>query len=283
MSIAADLFPILTTAISILQSRKDFKTQADYLHANRVQLEPFIFEALRNRYWKHFQEFWNQPESIPKESDRAIVIVERRCHPNLQFVLQNSAYFCRGWAIHIVCSHANLEFVRHIVSPHKDAIHIHPYFDGIGTADQGKHEYNQLLQSREFWCMFQEDYILTLETDCYFLKPFSESILAYDYVASKWPWDPEAPGGGGLSVRKRSAMLRICDECPTKNEMQDSFVSNGVRQLGLKTPTEVYFTEAAYSYDAIGTHQWWTYLTQRSMVRLDTLIEEITHHCRLFV
>jgi hypothetical protein len=45
--------------------------------------------------------------------------------------------------------------------------------------------------------------------------------------------------------------------------MQDSFVSDGVKLLGYTYPdiqtNMAYFTEALYSPNAIGTHQWWTF------------------------
>lgn len=262
MSIDVDLNPLFTAILSLSNTKM---IEADENSARRQQLDPFIFNILNTLYGKDFQTFWDSDYKIPKESDKAIVIVERRAHPNLKFCIQNAIYFCRGYALHIVCSNANYEFVKVICGKQFENIHIHRAFDTIGTSKQGYTEYNKLLKMKEFWESLPEEHIITLETDCYFLKKLPESIYQYDYVASVWPWLPKEPGGGGLSYRKKSKMIKICENQPIFEDAfpQDAFASNGVKALGLKYPSYDeslnYFTECHYSQNAIGTHQWWTY------------------------
>lgn len=239
-------------------------SSAEYLSACRTQLDPFIFQTLSLMYGAKLNTFWNE-YTIPKQSDKAIVIVERRAHSNLQFCIQNAAYFCPGYALHIVCSKANETFVKITLGSQKENVHIHPYFEGIGTQSQGYAEYNELLKTKEFWSMFPEEHIITLETDCYFLKSLPDKIYNYDYVAAKWPWSLDEPGGGGLTYRKRSMMLNICDTYKTTNPpAQDAFVSNAVKEQGYKFPDAenslTFFSEALCSPSIIGTHQWWTYI-----------------------
>lgn len=246
----------------------------------RQQLDFFVFDLLRRMYGQHFQEFWDS-YTIPKQSDKAIVIVERRAHPNLQFCIQNAVYFCRGYALHIFCSEANLPFVKCILGKQVDNVHIHVAFEKIGTPAQGLVEYNELLKTKEFWSSFPEEHIITLETDSYFRKPLPESIYQYDYVASLWPWLKDLPGGGGLSYRKRSKMLEICERQKGSEGAvaQDAYACDGVVALGLKYPSlqesRHYFTECAYSEDAVGTHQWWTYVS----VPPSGTVEEIINNC----
>ena len=47
-----------------------------------------------------FSSHWNDTV-IPMESERAIVIVERRCHPNLEFCIKNAVYFARCFSLYI--------------------------------------------------------------------------------------------------------------------------------------------------------------------------------------
>ena len=247
----------------------------------RHELEPYVFQILNQEYGSFFHQHWNTC-TIPTVSEKAIVIVERRPHPNLQFCLQNAAYYCPGYAIHIVCSQENLKFVQKIVEDQLSNVHIHPVFEGVGTVSEGYKDYNEMLKTKAFWERFQEEHIITLETDCYFMKPLPESVYQYDYVASRWPWLSEQPGGGGLSYRKRSVMLRICDEFEGKLTIpaQDAFVSHGIKQLGYKYPSleenSNYFTECMYSQNAIGTHQWWTFISQIFIGKNDTT--EIVKH-----
>jgi len=248
---------------SVLLSIKNSEFFKDTYHKYRCELEPFIFKALHHLYGKEFDEFWNS-SVIPKISDKAICIVERRCHPNLKFCLQNAAYYARGYSIHIFCSKANLDFIHVISGKQFNNLHIYPIFDDIGTPEAGKKEYNELLKGHSFWNTFKEQHIVTIETDSYFLKPIPDSIYTYDYVGSKWVSKEEEPGGGGLTYRKVSVMKEILELDIKDHEMQDTFASHGIQVLNKKYPTLEeayhYFIEGHISDNCIGTHQWWTFI-----------------------
>ena len=262
MSLPTDYAKLLTAVQSIAVSSKCDKI--DLLHTLRVQLEPFVFEILNVRYGPSLANHWNRT-TIPRHGDKALVIVERRCHPNLQFTLQNAVYFNPGHTLHIFCSQANRAYVEHVCGVQAPNVHIHPVWEGIGSPEAGKVEYNALLRQRSFYESFTEEHLLLFETDCYFLRSPSPALSRYDYVASKWAWQPSAPGGGGLSYRKRSMMLHICDSYFNPSTvMQDCFVSEGVQKLGYAFPSEAenaeFFTESIPSGRPMGTHQWWTFL-----------------------
>jgi hypothetical protein len=101
-----------------------------------------------------------------------------------------------------------------------------------------------------------------METDTYLMKPLPAEIENYDYVASKWPWAPNAAGGGGLSYRKRSMMKHVCSQDFPIQSAQDCFISDAVEKLHFKTPTmdesTKFFGEFAFVPTMCGTHQWWT-------------------------
>ena len=104
-----------------------------------------------------------------------------------------------------------------------------------------------------------------IETDTYLRKPIPDIILSYDYVASPYSWD-ENLSGGGISFRKRSSMIDICEKLTDKNYDQDIYICNGVRVLGYKMPEFMegisYFSESCLYEDPIGVHQWWTFFTK---------------------
>ena len=248
---------------SVISSIKDTSQFRDNLDKYRHELEPFVFKALNDLYGKEMDDFWNS-SIIPKISDKAICIVERRCHPNLKFCLQNAAYYARGYSIHIFCSKANMNFVYLICGKQFNNIHVYPIFEDIGTPEAGKKEYNDLLKSYAFWNSFKEEHIVTIETDSYFLKPIPDSIYAYDYVGSRWVSKEKEPGGGGLTYRKISVMKEILELKIEDHEMQDTFASHGIQRLNKKFPTLeeafYYFIEGHISDCGIGVHQWWTFL-----------------------
>jgi len=256
---------IYSTIKSVELSTSLFTEENELLHQMRLQVDPILFNSLRELYGKTLKHYWNTT-NIPYTSNKGILFVERRCHPNLEFCLQNAVYFARGYSVHIFCSEANYEFIQTICGKQLPNIHIYKIFDTIGTPEQGKIEYNNLLKQLNFWSVFKEDYILTMETDCYLLKPIPESIYQYDYVASKWNCLPNDAGGGGLTHRKTKVMKQICnlqDESLQRIPMQDSFASKGINLLNGKTPnfkeSGDYFTESTFSNNSIGTHQWWTF------------------------
>jgi len=237
-----------------------FESDEDYLHHKRLTLDLFIFDSLKTLYASKLKEHWNKIQ-IPYKSDKAIVIVERRCHQNLEFILHNVSYFAQGYAIHIFCSRANLSFIKNICGSQISNIHVHTIFENVGTSENGKIEYNNLLKTTTFWNFLKEEHILTVEADTYLLKHIPESIYQYDYVGSEWVWYPSEPGGGGLSYRKRSMIIKICelDSSLLKHcHMQDSFLSTGLKILGGKYAHNI-FTESTYIEGPIGVHQWWTF------------------------
>jgi hypothetical protein len=248
---------------SVLLSIKHSEQFKDDYHKYRCELDPFVFKALYDLYGKQMDEFWNS-SVIPKISDKGICIVERRCHPNLKFCLQNAAYYARGYSIHIFCSMANLDFIHLICGKQFENINVYPIFKDIGTPEAGKKEYNDLLKTYAFWNTFKEDHIITIETDSYFLKPIPSSIYEFDYVGSKWVSRENEPGGGGLTYRKVSVMKEIIDLNIEDHEMQDTFASHGIQRLNKKFPTLeeafYYFIEGHISDGGVGTHQWWTFV-----------------------
>jgi hypothetical protein len=254
-----------TIFVAIYKSQSNFKTKNLYLDYRRTQIDPFFYASLQSLYGAVFRDSWNTIP-IPRVSDKAILFVERRCHPNLEFCLQNAAYYARGYAMYIICSKSNVHYIQHICGQQLPNIHIHIAFDTMGTAEAGKIEYNQLLKMESFWNRFKEEHIITMETDCYLRKPIPTSIEEYDYVASKWAWNMKEPGGGGLSYRKRSIMNKICslkDPSLESIPMQDCYVSKGCLAIAAKVPTVDqsldYFTESIISKKSCGVHQWWTF------------------------
>ena len=233
-------------------------------HEKRFVLESRIYSALKDRYMGPLKEYWSN-YTVPSASDtnRSIVIVERRIHTNLEFILYNAAYFARGWGITIICSDLNSDYIRGLLDPVKHSVvNIIQAFEGNPEPSVGKNEYNYLLQTLEFYESLPCENLLFMEMDTYLRKPLPESILAYEYLASPYRWDT-CTQGGGLSYRKKSAMIRVCSEYSEMVPAQDIFAYRGMKALGLcLAPFEVaceIFCESYVYYDPIGFHQWWTF------------------------
>jgi len=225
-------------------------------HQKRLILEKRIFTILKRKYLEPLSNFWDSYQ-VPKSSDRCIVIVERRIHPNLEFIIKNAAYFARGWSIAIVCSDINIEYISKILKHNLDSVHLIQMFEGNPDPAEGKNEYNYLLQSSEFYSALPSENLLLMEMDTYLRKPVPEEILKYAYVASPYMWD-KTTSGGGLSFRKRSAMLTVCSKYSQLSPAQDMYACGGIKALGYSRPTfeeEIqYFCESCLYEDPVGFH-----------------------------
>jgi hypothetical protein len=155
-----------------------------------------------------------------------------------------------------------LNYCKEISGHNKDRITFLPIFKGSPDATTGKSEYNNLLKTPEFYKMLDSENILLMETDTYLRKTIPDEIFNYDYVASPYVWD-EHMAGGGLSFRKRSIMISICEKMGILPCDQDVYICRGVANLGYKMPEFMegvtYFIESCLYEDPVGVHQWWTF------------------------
>lgn len=228
--------------------------------------EPSIYDELRAKYGTIFREHWEKSNiSPPSPTTPTILLVERRPHPNIEFVLHNAVYFCPGFSLTIVCSDENLDCVKEIVG--RKPATIIPYFKGIGTRDQGRAEYNQAFMTLSFWELIEADYILSIQTDSYLLRPLPlTQFKQFDYIACPWDWMRRLVGGGGLTWRKKEAVLDILHNYPFKKaDGEDVYFSNACEALEKKVPNDEerknFFVESCLFdiENPIGVHQWWTY------------------------
>ena len=253
---ASNLYPIIN---------KIQQESADALrHTFRMELETPIFDDLRAKYGSIFKTAWDTA-TFPAKSANTVLLVERREHPNVEFVLHNFMYFCKGFSLTIVCSDANEAYIRGILGKHAATTRILPIYKGIGTRDQGREEYNGLFTMRQFWEAMEAEYILSVQTDSYLRKPLPTSMFSVDYVAAPWAWRIQEVGGSGLTFRKREFCLD-CTKTPYEGGGEDVFFS---RLCALKNkkvlPIEERintFSESCFSEDPVGVHQWWTYFVE---------------------
>ena len=244
-------------------------------HEKRIKLEPLIYGILQRKYGAFLKKFWDS-YTVPL-SNKRIIIVERRIHPNLAFVLYNAAYYGDSWGITIICSDVNYEYCKSIVGD-KKTLAIIPWFTGIGTPEEGKQEYNQLLQSTAFYSLFGEDNLCLVETDCYFRRDIPDWVLDYDLVGCPYQWDEDF-AGGGLSFRNRKAMIEICNTFPNKLEAQDVYLWKGAQELQLRLPsfekTGDQLTESIFSLNPFGVHQWWTFFFPKDLPNAEVYFKEL--------
>ena len=70
--------------------------------------------------------------------------------------------------------------------------------------------------------------------------------------------------GGGLTFRKKSAMIDICTRYKDSEDLtQDLYISKGIRQLNYRMPSYFeaipIFGESCIYEEPVGVHQWYTF------------------------
>jgi len=241
----------------------------EYIHSVRMALEEPIFDILRANYGAKLKQAWDQAE-FPQTSSNTVLLVERRPHPNIEFVLHNFMYFAnlgeRKFSLTIACSKENEGYIRKILGKHEATTNILVVYETDCGRDQARQEYNTLMKSEEFWQKIDAEYILSMQTDCYLRKALPESIWTVDYVAAPWAWKPWVVGGSGLTFRRKEAVIDMCRQKFKKEMAEDEFFAHMClhtkkRFLPLEVAEHI-FSESRFVLDPVGVHQWWTYLSQ---------------------
>ena len=227
----------------------------------RAKLEPLIFDILKQKYSKILQDCYrNYNPPLNGKEKGLVLIIERRIHENLQFVLHNAATACPDWRIIIICSDISKEYCEFIAEGKAVVI---PLFKGNPSRLEAINEYNKLLTDPNFYKVFPSENLLIMQTDSYFRKNLPDTILKYDYVGAPFSWDKENMGGG-LTFRKRSAMINICSKFKLgDNISEDTFISKGIHELNYSMPSYFeaipIFGESCIYEEPVAVHQWWTF------------------------
>lgn len=138
----------------------------------------------------------------------AAVIVEPRNHLALPLVIfQTASILGPEWPIYLFHGTNNLDLALSI-----QAIEPSLTLISLARANLSVSEYSQLLTDSSFWIRIPTDsHVLVFQTDSLLLRNSPHKIqdfLCWDYVGAPWRHLPQDIGGnGGLSLRRKSAML----------------------------------------------------------------------------
>ncbi|GBF97808.1 hypothetical protein Rsub_11334 [Raphidocelis subcapitata] len=136
-------------------------------------------------------------------------------------------------------------------------------------------EYNALLLSKAFWHAVAGEHVLIFQLDsalCAASPHKLDDFLEYDYVGAPWPESYGGPdhrpgcGNGGLSLRRRSAMLRSLERtgAPT-NRNEDLVFCDGLSAIGGRLPTRetarTFAVEMMFYERPLGLHKFWQFFT----------------------
>ena len=269
---------IESIAEAVIYELKKPSTEKDLLVRLRTNIEPYIYNYLTVNYYSILQKAWEN-YAPPLTAKYAYVIIERRCHPNFDFILKNIAWANPNMSVYIFCSDVNEDFVLSLLGDKAKYFNIVQAFTGDVSREQGIIEYNMLMTKKETYEIIDAEYILTIQMDVFIRRALDPEIFVGDYWGAPWIWNPNAAGGGGATIRKISSMIEIC----TKNiysedlgKAEDIWFCERVKEMYEVPDNDFRATrimESVFARNPVIVHQFWSFLGNCVYKTFDELID----------
>lgn len=191
------------------------------------------------------------------------VMIEPRKHPAMELVLKN---FTRNldlkWQFIIFHGNKNLDYIKNII---KNSLPNEAYrfkFINLNVDNLSTSGYNSILYDPKFYENIPTETFLIFQTDsiiCDKHKDLIYDFIDFDYVGA--PWQNKTVGNGGLSLRKKSKMLKILNQHSLINNMnEDIFFSSYSKNKPNFNFARYFSIETVESDRAFGIHNAWSYL-----------------------
>jgi hypothetical protein len=193
------------------------------------------------------------------------VIIEPRKHKAFEFVLKNFVdNLSDDWGFVVFHGRLNGEFIRNILSNYAHRV---CKIIELETDNLDSNTYSKLCKSSFFYKCIDTEIILIFQTDTIILKENRLQIndfLKYDYVGA--PWINGVVGNGGLSLRRKSKMIDICEKVPNNfiNHCNEDLYFSYQNIIPLNKPTfkdaQTFSVETVFHEKSFGIHAPWKHL-----------------------
>lgn len=202
------------------------------------------------------------------------IIIEPRPHKALEYVLENfMENLSNNWDFIIFHGNLNKNYIINILNSNfllKENINriklINLNIDNLTIKD-----YNDLLVSKDLYKNIHSEIFLIFQTDSIICKKNKDLInyfLKYDYTGA--PWKDKTVGNGGLSLRRKSKMLEIIDNCPYTNQPEDVYFGKACSEIFRNIPdfenAKEFSVETVYNDKSFGVHKPWIHLKRDSYI-----------------
>lgn len=215
------------------------------------------------------------------------VIVEPRIHNAWQLVLNNFLNnLDERWDIMIVCGTLNKEYLTNLIQTHfqnhTHRIQLHL----INIENFTIPEYSDYMMKKELYNIVPTETFLIFQLDTLIsnkYKDFIYDFIKYDYVGAPWVSDNKV-GNGGLSLRKKSAILNVIDKYVAKqrSEYEDVYYSNHITNKPTFEEAKLFSVETVFSEKSFGIHKCWYHLHPRQVNEIAKYIPELPELIHLY-
>ena len=217
------------------------------------------------------------------------IIIEPRKHKALDFVLNNFwNNLDERWTFVIVHGTKNENFVKEIVTKSKNAKRTQ--LVNMGVSNLTVSQYSELFYNPLLYNYIPTETFLVFQTDSIILKENRNKVydfMRYDYVGAPWPHEwgilgKMSVGNGGLSLRKKSKMLKMLslkDTIKHSKSMYGKYTAEDQFFNGYYFPNEYiskptfeqaknFSIEAVYTSAPFGVHKLWDGLNKKDLHNL---------------
>lgn len=204
------------------------------------------------------------------------VIIEPRKHKALGFVLLN---FLKNlsdeWNIILFHGTQNEEYVDNLFMSELKDFNNRLNKIKLNIENLSSNQYSLLLKSSSLYKCIESEICLIFQTDTLILNGnLIDKFLVYDYVGA--PWTNGVVGNGGLSLRRKSKMIEICDKVPQNfiNHSNEDLYFSYQNIVALNKPSfqdaQLFSVETVFHEKSFGIHAPWKHLNK---YELDFLIK----------
>lgn len=213
------------------------------------------------------------------------VIIEPREHKAFEFVLRNFfENLSEEWGFVIFHGRKNKEFIEKIISINLVEYRHRVYrIIELNTDNLNSKSYSSICKSPYFYKCIDTEVILVFQTDTMILKENKDHInlfIKYDYVGA--PWVNGVVGNGGLSLRRKSKMIEVCEKVPFNyidHDHEDIYFSYQDIVKINRPPfqdAQTFSVETVFNEKSFGIHAPWKYLNKYEMEYLINHYPEIS-------
>ncbi len=150
-------------------------------------------------------------KKFAKKSKYETVFIDFRIIPHIEFLIRNVIHkFDSNWSHTIVCGNLNYNYMKQLAESISSNINIIK----LNLNNLNQKSYSELLQTEDFWNLFQSEKIFLYQEDSLVFKDNIKDFLDFVYIGAPWGKNRILGGNGGCCLRSRKVML----ECLKKEE-----------------------------------------------------------------
>jgi hypothetical protein len=173
------------------------------------------------------------------------VIIEFRILPHIEFIIRNAIQKLGAkWSYTIICGNLNYNLCKDISSRISKNIKIIK----LDYDNMNQQEYSDFLMTKEFWDLLYGEKILIYQDDSLIFKDNIKDFMNYDFIGAPFLKEsndtPNRVGNGGLSLRTKTKMIEVINNCPISNlELGSSTIEYMKFRNLISPPEDVYFSK----------------------------------------